>query len=140
MERLARTVRARTFATIIVVIFTVAAVGITAAGLAGLVAFVVAARTREIAIRVAIGAQPRQVLWFVGRQTTLAACGGACAGLAVGTALSRYLQAQLYGLEPGDPGAMGAAALLIVGVVVAAVGLAARKALAVNPADGLRME
>ncbi len=109
-------------------------------GLYGVVAFWVARRTSEIALRVAIGAQPGAVLWLVMRRTVLLAAGGVAIGLAASMAFARTLAGLLHGVTPTDPAALMLATLFLVAVVVLAVYLPARRALRVDPIVALRAD
>lgn len=109
-------------------------------GLYGVVAFWVARRTSEIALRVAIGAQPGEVLWLVMRRTVLLAAGGVAIGLAASMAFAKTIGGLLYGVTPTDPVALILATLFLVAVVVLAVYLPARRALRVDPIVALRAD
>jgi ABC-type antimicrobial peptide transport system permease subunit len=135
-----RSVNDRTFATLIVVLFAVAALTVSAAGLVGVVGFVVARRTREIAIRMAIGASSSHVHRLVTGEATLGAGIGALIGLTAGVWLSRLLESLLYGITPGDPIAFGCAAVLAVATVLGAAWLPARRAMRLAPTIALRSE
>jgi predicted permease len=138
--RLMRSVNDRTFATLIVVLFAVAALTVSAAGLAGVVGFVVARRTREIAIRVAIGASSSHIHRLVTGEALFGAGIGALLGLTAGVWLSRLLESLLYGVTPGDPIAFGCAAALAVATVLGAAWLPARRAMRLAPTIALRSE
>jgi predicted permease len=139
-ERLASTVRARSFATLILSLFAIAGLGITASGLFGIVAFVVARRTREIAIRIAVGAQARHILWVVVREAVSAATFGTASGLLVGRWLSEFLKSQLYSIIPGDAGSLAGAAVAMIMVVAIAALIPAQRALRLSPTEALRLE
>jgi predicted lysophospholipase L1 biosynthesis ABC-type transport system permease subunit len=139
-ERLANSVRDRMFATLVAAMFGVAGVGVCSFGLVGVVAFVVARRTREIAIRTAIGAEPRHVRRLVMRQALAAALTGTALGLTAGWWASRSLESLLYGVEAGDAPTLLAGALLMLAVVTGASWLPARRALALSPTLALRAE
>jgi len=138
--RLAATVKDRSFTALILGLFTVAGVGVTASGLFGIVVFVVGRRTREIAIRVAIGARRRNVRWLVVREALTAAWVGAAAGLMAGSWLSKLLEHQLYGIQTGDLGSLVCAAILMAGVAAVAAWIPANRALSVAPNEVLRTE
>ncbi|MGA2260314.1 MAG: FtsX-like permease family protein [Acidobacteriota bacterium] len=139
-DRLAGTVKARSFAALILSLFTVAGLGITASGLFGIVAFVVARRTREIAIRKAVGAQSHHILWVVVRETVTAAALGSAGRCLVGRWLSKFLQSQLYGITPGDAGSLVGAALVMILVVAIASWIPAKRALRLSTTEALRVE
>jgi putative ABC transport system permease protein len=139
-SRLADSVRDRTFATLVLGFFAVAGVGVCAAGLVGIVTFVVARRTREIAIRTAIGAEPRHVRRLVTRPALTAALTGIVVGVAAGRWLSAWLESLLYGVEAGDWQTLAVAAVVVLTIVVVASWLPARRALRLSPTVALRTE
>jgi len=120
--------------------FSVVALVLAGMGLYGVVAFWVARRTSEIALRMAIGAQPGDVLWLVMRRTVLLVAGGAAIGLAASMASARALAGLLYGVTPADPAALTVATLFLVLVAMFAAYLPARRALRVDPIVALKSE
>lgn len=116
------------------------AIVLAAIGMYGVVAYGVAQRTREIGIRMAIGAQRGDVVWLVvGRGLRLTGVGIAI-GLALSGAFTRVLRAFLYGVSPWDAAAFGGAAMLWLLVAALASYLPARRAAEVDPARSLRWE
>ena len=109
-------------------------------GLYGLLAYEVTRRTREIGIRVALGAQQRNVLALVVRQGILLVILGGIFGIAAAFALTRYLSSLLFGVKPVDPLTFGAALLLLLLVSFLACYLPARRAARVDPIVALRYE
>jgi putative ABC transport system permease protein len=109
-------------------------------GLYGVVAFWVARRTSEIALRVAIGAEPGDVLWLVMRRTVVLVSGGVAIGLVASMASARMLAGLLYGVTPADPTALMLATLFLVLVAMLAAYLPARRALHVDPVVALRAD
>ncbi|HVT47601.1 MAG TPA: FtsX-like permease family protein [Vicinamibacterales bacterium] len=138
--RLMQSVNDRSFATLLVVFFAVAAAGVVAAGILGVVGFVAARRTREIAIRMAIGATSRDVARLVTRDAAVAAGAGAVLGLVGAAWLSKTVTSWLYGIRPADPLSLVLAALVMTGVVVVAAWLPARRATRLAPTIALRAE
>lgn len=128
------------FTTRLVVSFASLALVLAAVGIYGTLSYVVGSRTREIGIRLALGASRRAILTDVVRRGVLPAVTGGFAGLAVAVALVRTFRALLFGIEPVDPGSFagGAVALLLV-ALAAALGPALR-ASRVDPAAALRAE
>jgi putative ABC transport system permease protein len=138
--RFANTVRDRTFATLVLAFFGIAAGAVTVAGLVGIVAFVVARRTREIAVRMALGAQRRDIRVLVIREALAAAACGGAAGLMLGRWLSTGLESFVYGLTPGSwSTALIAAAFMLLTMIAAAM-VPARRAVNLQPSDALRVE
>jgi cell division protein FtsX len=121
---------------------SVGAIGLflAALGLYGVTAFSVAQRTREIAIRLAVGAQQRSVVWLVLRQAAIPALAGAVVGLALAAALASLLRSLLIGLKPIDPLAFGVAFALLGGVMFVSSWSPARRAAAMDPVRSLRAE
>src|SRR5438132_6964832 len=113
---------------------------LAALGLYGVMAFMVARRTREIGIRMALGAGQGAVVWMVLRETLMLAGVGVAIGLAGASALTRLIQAQLFGVEPTDLLTMAAAALGIAAVTALAGYLPARRATGIDPMSALRWE
>lgn len=121
-------------------VFAVLAAGLATIGTYGVIAHTVAKRTREMGIRLALGATPRDVARLVvGQGAVLAAIGG-LAGLAGGFAAVRLLRARLYGVGPNDAVTMiGVVAVLLV-VVLVASWMPARRAAAVPAVNALRAD
>lgn len=159
-ERLGGSIRHRSFATLVMAFFAVAGVGVCTAGLAGIVAFVVARRTREVAIRVAIGATPGRVLGLVLKESLAAAACGVLVGLLAGRWLSTALEGLpygmgagvtigssglvqgglLYGVRAGDWPTLLSAGCVVFAVTVVATAVPAARALRLSPTDALRVE
>lgn len=120
--------------------FATLAIVLASVGLYGVIAYLVAERTHEIGIRLALGARSRDVLRLVlGRGLRLAVAGAAL-GLAGALALTRFLAGQLYGVRPIDPLTFAAMTTLLVLVALAATWLPARRAARVDPIVALRNE
>ena len=102
--------------------------------------YAVVQRSREIGIRVALGAHPRDVLRMVLRHALVLAVVGVSAGLAGALALSRVIGSLLFELSPTDPATLGAVAVLLTAVALLASWLPARRATRVDPLIALRSE
>jgi predicted lysophospholipase L1 biosynthesis ABC-type transport system permease subunit len=121
-------------------VFGALATMLAALGLYGVMAFVVARRTREIGLRMALGAPRLWVLWLVMREVLILFAGGFLAGIPGAYVLSRYLSSQLFGVAPTDVWT-GAASLAILGFVALVSGLVpARRASVIDPITALRYE
>jgi putative ABC transport system permease protein len=120
--------------------FAAAAAILAAIGIYGVMAYAVSRRTREIAVRMALGANRRQVLALVIGQSLVMTAAGIALGLGGGAALSRYLDQLLFGLSPLDPLTFGAVALLFSAIALAAALVPGRRAIRIEPATGLRMD
>jgi predicted permease len=120
--------------------FGILALLLAALGLYGVLAHSVAQRTREIGIRMALGAETRHVLWLVISQGMLLVCVGVAAGLAAAYWLTQWLASWLYQVSMTDPLTFGAIALLLAGVALMACWIPARRATKVDPMVVLRCE
>lgn len=116
------------------------ALALAAVGLYGVVAYVVSRRTREIGMRLAIGAEPGTVIRGVVRQTLVLAGGGILVGVPLALLASRVGRSVLVGVEPTEPAAYVGAAAVLVLVALAASWLPARRAAAVDPVTALRTD
>jgi ABC-type antimicrobial peptide transport system permease subunit len=121
-------------------IFGLAALGLTAIGLYGVVAYLVAQRTREVGIRMALGSTALGVVTLIARQGAKPVAVGVIVGLAGAFAVTRFLQHLLYNVSPTDGASFAAAAVLLGLVAVAACVVPARKAARVDPVVALRAE
>lgn len=139
-ERLDRSVRDRTFATLVVGLFALASVLVTALGLAGVVAYTVVKRTRELAIRLALGATGPDVTGLVIRETVTAGTCGVVGGIIASLWLSRALESLLYEVRPADPITLLATAAALFAIVLGAAFLPAHRATRIAPATALRIE
>ena len=128
------------FRTLLLGAFALMAVVLAAVGIYGLISYSVAQRTREIGIRMALGAQARQVLVPVLREGFSLALAGIVIGLAGSVAMSRGLKSFLFGIEGTDPFTYAAVALLLLSVAMLASYIPSRRALRVDPISALRAE
>jgi ABC-type antimicrobial peptide transport system permease subunit len=120
--------------------FGVLATLLAAIGLYGVMAFAVARRTREIGLRMALGAQQGQVLWMVMRETSILVGIGLAVGVPAAYLLSSYVASALYNVKPNDVWTI-VSALIILSAVAAISGFVpARRASVIDPMTALRYE
>jgi putative ABC transport system permease protein len=121
-------------------VFGTVATALCGFGLYAVVALTAQARRREFAIRLALGAVSREVLWLVFKQAvTLSVC-GAVLGLLAASAATRTLEGILNGVDPTDPATFGGAAIAIVIVAIGAALIPAHRARRINPAEVLQSQ
>jgi putative ABC transport system permease protein len=128
------------FNTLLLGLFAGLATLLSAVGIFGVMNYSVALRTRELGLRLAIGAQPRQVLLLVLRQGLLLTVFGVLLGLAAAFALTRLLSGLLFGVEPVDVSTFTTISFLLVIVSLLACYLPARRAMRIDPLQALRYE
>jgi len=109
-------------------------------GLYGVMAYTVARRTREIGVRMALGAARGDVVWLVMREVLTLVASGIVVGLIVATILRRYIGSVLYGVGPTDPLSVASAVVMLAFVALAAGYIPALRATKVNPITALRYE
>jgi putative ABC transport system permease protein len=121
-------------------IFAVASLVLAAMGLYGVLSQTVADRTREIGIRVALGASRGRIAALVARGALAAAAAGVVAGIAGTFAASRWLSSLLYGVGANDPRTISAAVLFLLVIALVACFVPTRRALRIDPASAVRIE
>jgi ABC-type antimicrobial peptide transport system permease subunit len=119
-------------------LFAVLAVGLAAIGIYGVVAYVVSQRTREIGVRMALGASQREVIGLMLWQGFKPAIAGLAIGLAVAAAAGRLIRGLLYEVQPNDPLTFVSVSAELLAVVAIASAIPARRASNVPPAVALR--
>jgi ABC-type antimicrobial peptide transport system permease subunit len=129
-----------TITTRALIAFAAVALLLATIGIHGLVAYSVAQRTREIGIRMALGAESNSVLLLVTQRGLRLATIGIVIGVAGAFALSQAIRAMLYGTSPTDPIVFGGSALLLAGIVLVASYIPARRATRVDPMVALRVD
>ncbi|HEX7087206.1 MAG TPA: ABC transporter permease [Vicinamibacterales bacterium] len=132
-------VSSRRFPMMLLTVFAGLALVLAAVGIAGVVGYSVVQRTQEIGVRMALGAEPRDVLRLVIGHSMRWAIGGLVAGLLVSLAVLRVLRAMLFGVEPTDPMVLGSVFAVLLLVALGASYLPARRAMRVNPVEALRV-
>jgi predicted permease len=128
------------FAARILEVFAGCALLLCVAGIYGLLSYLVAQRTRELGLRIALGAERRDVMWLVFRQATWMLLAGLGIGLTLAYFSAVLLRTLLYGVQPQDPWIMASVSTLLIASGLAACALPARRAAKVDPIVALRYE
>ena len=140
VDVVSESVAQRRFSMLLILLFGVVALFLSAVGLYGVVAYTVSLRTREIGLRMAIGAMPSDVMKMIlGGGMKLAALGVAL-GVVAALALSQLVEAMLFEVEPSDPASFAATAVLLLAVAALACYIPARRAMRVDPMVTLQQE
>jgi predicted permease len=120
--------------------FGLLALALSCVGIYGIMAYSVANRRNEIGIRLALGAQPRQVRGMILRESTWLAAAGIVVGVGAALGLTHLIKSMLYGVAPYDPATVVGGTLILLAVALAASWFPARRAAAVQPMEALRHE
>jgi putative ABC transport system permease protein len=126
------------FRTLLVALFSALALALAAIGLYGVMAYSVSQRSREIGVRLALGARTGQILAEVLRGGAFVAACGAVAGVAIGAGAARFLGTLLYGVHPFDVASYAGAVAALFIVALLACLFPARRAVSIHPTDALR--
>jgi predicted permease len=137
---LSHSLAARRLTMVLLGVFAALALALACIGIYGVIAYVVGQRTQEIGVRMALGAQRRDILNLVLGYGTRMAVAGAAAGIAAALALTRLMSNQLFGVSPHDPLTFAAVAGALMLVALAACYVPARRAMRVDPMVALRHE
>jgi predicted permease len=131
---------AKRLTSIILASFAIVGLLLAVVGIYGVIAYLVAQRTQEIGIRLALGAPRSAVLWLVSSQGLRMALVGVAIGLMGTVMAARSLASLLYGISALDPVTLGAASAVLIAIVLAACALPARRAARIDPMRALRSE
>ena len=137
-ERVDASLAERRFSMLLLTVFAVLALGLAAIGIYGVMAYLVSQGARELGIRVALGATPRDLLMLVVRQGMFVAGVGTMAGLAGAFVLTRFMRALLFGVDASDPATFAAIALTLAAVALVACMVPARRASRIDPMVAMR--
>jgi putative ABC transport system permease protein len=130
----------RRFQTLLLGIFSLTALGLAGMGILGLMHYSVSQRTKEIGLRTALGARPRDVLRLVLSEASRLALWGVGIGVCATILLTRFMASLLFGVRPIDPVKFVGAPLLLILVALAASFIPAHRATKVDPLVALRYE
>lgn len=139
-ETVSASLAERRFSMEMIALFALTALLLAGLGIYGVISYIVSERTHEIGIRIALGAESRNILRMVLRQGLRLAITGAVVGLVGALIVSRLMAALLYGVTPTDPLTFASVILLLMGVALLGCYLPARRALRVDPLIALRHE
>jgi ABC-type antimicrobial peptide transport system permease subunit len=137
-ERVADSLAQRRFAMQLLTLFAMVALGLAASGIYGVMAYLVSQGTRELGIRLALGATPAAIVWLVGRHTVMIAATGVASGAAVAFGLTRFMQSLLFEVHPADPLTFALIAGSLAIVALGAGYIPTRRAARIDPVESLR--
>ncbi|HET9178056.1 MAG TPA: ABC transporter permease [Terriglobia bacterium] len=139
-QRLSTSLARRRYSTVLLGVFAILGLTLSAVGISGVISYSVIRRTHEIGIRMALGAQKSDVLTMVVGQGLRLALIGVAIGIAAALAVTRFLSSMLYGVKPTDPLTFVAVSLILIAVALVACYIPARRATKVEPMVALRYE
>ena len=139
-ERVRASLAPRRFAMLLLAVFAALALGLAAIGIYGVMAYLVSQGTRELGIRIALGATPRGIVTLVVRQGLGVAAAGIALGVGAAFVLTRFMQSLLFGVGAADPLTFAAIPALLAGVALVASCVPARRAARIDPVVSLSAE
>ena len=137
-ERVDESLAERRFAMQLLTLFAAVALGLATIGIYGVIAYLVSQGTRELGIRLALGATPTAVVWLVARHTVVIAVVGVTSGVLLAFGLTRFMQSLLFNVHPADPVTFATIAAGLAAVALAAGYIPARRAGRIDPVESLR--
>ncbi len=139
-QRLTASVAQQRFVTAMLGGFASLALSLAVVGIYGIMSYVSQQRSREIAIRMALGAQQKEVIWMIVREGLLLSLFGAALGISGARAASHFLESLFYGVAPSDPYTFIIVLISLISTTVCACYLTARRVTKVEPLEVLRYE
>ena len=139
-EAVAGALAARRFSLLLVGSFAAAALFLAAAGLYAVISYGIQQRSREIGVRLALGATRVTILGMIFKEGAVLLAGGLIAGFAIALALAKLVASQMYGVNEHDPVSFAVVGLILSVISLAACGIAARRAINIDPIVSLRCE
>jgi putative ABC transport system permease protein len=137
-DTVAESIGSQRFVTVLLAIFAALSLTLSAIGVHGVLSYAVAQRTREIGVRIALGASPQSVTRLVMRQGVRLTIGGLAVGLALGALAARSLTSLLFGVPPHDPLTLASVVASLALVAAVAIWLPVRRALRITPIEAMR--
>ena len=131
---------ARRFSLLLIGSFAAAALFLAAAGLYAVISYAIQQRTREIGVRLALGARRANILAMLFKEGALMLIGGLGAGFVIALIMAKAISNQMYGVSPRDPMSFAVVSLILAVISLAACGAAARRAVRIDPVVALRWE
>jgi len=138
-QLLGEAVKLDRFAMLLITLFAIGGLITAAGGVYALLAYTVAQRRREIALRMALGASPQRVARSIVMESVTLAGTGATIGVIGAVVSGRFVRAMLFGVAPQDPVTIATAVIVLLAIVVAASWLPARRASLIDPSRAMRM-
>lgn len=129
-----------TYVAVLMGVFGMIALLLSAVGVYGVMAYLVSEQTREIGIRMALGAAQASVLKMIFRRGMLTTCGGLAVGIALAYAMARVLSSLIFGVTAGDPASFVGIPLALIAAAALAIYIPARRAMRIDPLVALRHE
>jgi ABC-type antimicrobial peptide transport system permease subunit len=139
-EIVAAALAARRFSLLLIGSFAGTAIFLAAAGLYAVIAYGIQQRTREIGVRLALGATRAAILRMIFREGGILLLAGIAVGLAVALAMAKLIAGQMYGVSERDPLSFAVVSLVLAAISLLGCGIAARRATEVDPIEALRAE
>ncbi len=139
-DRVSESLAQRRFAMQLLTLFAIIAMVLATIGIYGVMSYLVSQGTRELGIRLALGATPADVLWLVGRHTGVIALTGVLIGVALALGLTRFIRTLLFEVSPVEPLTFASIAIVLLTTALVAGLVPARRAARIDPLQSLRTE